>query len=175
MLPESLSQIASELYIRNYIFDFATNYYWAHQEIKSPDQFALTDKDYADFKTYLEGRKFTYKTVTEESLNELISNAKKEKYYDMHKDLFTDLENDIAHNLDQDLLTFRKEITDLIEDEIVGRYFYENGAIKWSVGKDEQILKALEVLNNRTQYTSILEGKTGSILVSGSNGKSVSK
>ena len=36
ILPEPLSQIATELYLRNYIFDFATKYYWAHPEIKTP-------------------------------------------------------------------------------------------------------------------------------------------
>ena len=121
----------------------------SHPEIKSPEQFSFTDQDYADFKTFLLNRNFSYKTSTEESLNELIANAKKEKYYDIHKDLFTALEKDIAHDLDQDLTIFRSEITDLIEDEIISRYFYEDGAIAWTIKKDEQVLKALEILNNK--------------------------
>src|SRR5450759_3831603 len=52
ILPDPLSQISSELYVRNYIFDFATNYYWAHLDIKSFEQFKFTDQDYADFKTF---------------------------------------------------------------------------------------------------------------------------
>jgi len=164
ILPESLSQIAAELYVRNYIFDFATRYYWAHPDIKAPEQFSFTDKDFVDFKTLLVNRNFNYKTVTEESLTELIANAKKEKYYEIHKDLFTELEKDIAHSLDQDLTMFRSEITNLLEDEIISRYFYENGAIAWTIKKDEQILKALEILNNKEQYESVLKGKTGSIL-----------
>ena len=154
-----LARLASELYIRNYIFDFATNYYWAHPDIKSPENFSFTDQDYANFKTYIENRHFSYKTITEQSLNELITNAKKEKYYDIHKDLFDNLEKDIAHNLDQDLTVFKTEITDLLEDEIISRYFYENGAIAWTLKKDEQILKALEILNNKDEYSSILKGK----------------
>jgi carboxyl-terminal processing protease len=175
ILPESLSQIAAELYIRNYIFDYATSYFWAHPGLKAPEQFSFTDQDYADFGTYLLKRNFSYKTVTEESLNELISNAKKEKYYDMHKDLFTDLEKDIAHDLEQDLTVFRKEITELIEDEIIGRYFYEAGAIAWTIKKDEQILKAAGILNNKEEYRSILEGKFGSIIVSGKNDQKIEK
>lgn len=167
ILPESLSQVAAELYMRNYIFDYATNYYWAHPEIKIPAQFSFSDQDYADFKTLLVNRNFSYKTSTEESLNALISNAKKEKYYDMHKDLFTNLEKDITHSLDQDLLAFKSEITDLIEDEIISRYFYESGAIAFTIKKDEQLLKAVTILNNKEQYSSILQGKTGSILVTG--------
>ena len=175
ILPASLSQITAELYLRNYIFDFATKYYWAHRDIKTPEQFSLTDKDYDDFKNLLLNRNFSYKTATEESFNELIANAKREKYYDIHKDLFTEMENDIAHSLDQDLTMFRSEITDLLEDEIITRYFYESGAIAWTIKKDEQILKALEILNNKEEYVSILKGKTGTILVTKKNEPNHSK
>ena len=164
-LPDPLSQISSELFQRNYIFDYATNYYWAHPDIKSPEEFKFTDQDYSDFKTFLVNRKFSYKTSTEESLNELITNAKKEKYYDIHKDLFNDLEKDIAHSLDQDLKIFKDEITDLIEDEIMSRYFYENGAIAYTIKNDDQVLKARDILNNKEEYSSILKGIAGSILV----------
>jgi carboxyl-terminal processing protease len=102
-------------------------------------------------------------------LNELIASAKKEKYYDLHKDLFTEMEKDVAHNLDQDLTIFRDEITELIEEEIIGRYFYEDGAIEWSIQKDEQVKKAVEILNDREKYISILSGKAGSILMTQQN------
>jgi carboxyl-terminal processing protease len=165
ILPETLSQISAELFLRNFIFDFATSYYWSHPEIKTPEMFSFTDKDYNDFKNFLVSRKFSYKTATEQSLNELISSAKKEKYYDMHKSLFDDLEKDIAHTLDEDLASFRKEISEMLEDEIISRYFYEEGAIAWSIKKDEQVLRAIKALNNREEYNAVLSGKSGSILV----------
>ncbi len=165
ILPEALSQISTELYLRNYIFDFANSYYWEHPNLSTASDFSFNDQDYTKFKEFLIKRNFNYKTVTEESLNELISNAKKEKYYDIHKELFMELERDITHNLDQDLKIFRSEITDLLEDEIIGRYFYESGAIAWTIKKDEQVLKALEILNNKEEYNSVITGKKGSILV----------
>jgi carboxyl-terminal processing protease len=175
ILPDPLSQISSELYIRNFIFDFATNYYWAHPDIKTPEQFTFTDHDYEDFKTFLMNRKFNYKTSTEESLNELITNAKKEKYYEIHKDLFNNLEKDVTHSLEQDLKIFRPEISDLLEDEIISRYFYEDGAIKWTIKSDEQILKARDILNNKEEYSSILKGTAGSILVTRKTDPKISK
>jgi carboxyl-terminal processing protease len=175
ILPEQLSQVSSELYMRNYIFDFATQYYWSHPEIKSPDQFSFSDKDYNEFKAMLQKRNFSYKTSTEESFNELVSTAKKEKYYDNHKDLFNELEKDLAHSIDEDLITFRGEITELIEDEIISRYFYEDGAIAWTIKKDEQVLKALDILNNKEKYTSILKGTAGSILITRKNESDVVK
>ncbi len=175
IIPETLSQIAAELYIRNFIFDFATNYFWAHPDIKNPEQFSFSDNDYHDFKSFLTARSFSYKTVTEESLSELISNAKREKYYEVHQDLFNELEKEITHSLDKDLASFRSEITDLIEDEIISRYFYEEGAIAWTIKKDEQILKALEVLNNKEKYASVLKGKSGSVIISHNYDKKINK
>jgi carboxyl-terminal processing protease len=163
--PETLSQITGELYMRNFIFDYATQYYWSHPVISAPDQFSFNDKDYTDFRNMLVDRKFSYKTQTEESLNELITNAKKEKYYDMHKTMFDSLQKEVSHSLDEDLKLFKPEIKELIEDEIISRYFYEEGAIAWSVKKDEQVQKALDVLNNREQYSLILQGKSGAIKV----------
>jgi carboxyl-terminal processing protease len=165
VVPSQLSQVTTELFLRNYIFDFATRYYWSHTGLKSIEDFSFTDKDYSDFKDYLVSRKFSYKTITEESLNELIANAKKEKYYDLHKDLFSELQRDLNHTIDMDLTTFKDEITDLLEDEILSRYFYEEGSIAWSVKNDEQVLKAVDILNKREDYNSILLGKTGSILI----------
>jgi carboxyl-terminal processing protease len=163
--PESLSQVASELYVRNFIFDFATKYYWSHPAPSSIDQFKFTDTDYSDFREFLVKRGFSYETTTEESLNELITNAKKEKYYDVHKQLFTDLEKDLHHSLDQDLATFKPEIEQLIEDEIISRYFYEPGSIAWTLKTDKQVWKADQILNNREEYVNILQGKTGSIVL----------
>ncbi|TFG44092.1 MAG: peptidase S41, partial [Bacteroidia bacterium] len=165
MVPSSLSKIATELYIRNYIFDYATRYYWSHPGLKTFDVFSFTDQDYDDFKNYLASRNFNYRTITEMSLNELITNAKKEKYYDIHKELFSELQKDLNHTLDNDLTTFRNEITGLLEDEILGRYFYESGSIEWSIKTDEQVLKAVEILNKSQDYNSILQGKKGSILI----------
>jgi carboxyl-terminal processing protease len=172
VLPETLSQLSSELYIRNYIFDFATKYYWSHPEIKSPDQFRFTDQDFIDFKNYIANKGFNYRTVTEQSFNELVTNAKKEKYYDIHKDLFIALGKDIEHDLEEDMTTFKDEITELLSDEIIGRYFYEDGAIKWTLKTDEQVLKALDILNNKEKYGSILSGKSRSILVTSKDNSS---
>jgi carboxyl-terminal processing protease len=165
--PGTLSQLATELYLRNYIFDFATAYFWSHPDIKIPGDFSFTDNDYNDFKNFIAGRKFTYRTNTEEIFSELVSSAKREKYYDMHKDLFTVMEKEISHNQDEDLLNFRGEITELIEDEIISRYFYEEGAIRWTVGKDLHVKKAVEVLTDGKLYTSLLRGTAGQIVARG--------
>ncbi len=157
--PEPLSQISTELYLRYFIFDFATRYFWSHPDLKSPADFRFTDADYDQFKDFLISKNFSYRTSTEESLNELINVAKREKYYELHSESFEKLQVELAHTLGQDLNAFRQEITGLLEDEIISRYFYEEGAIAWTINKDQQVNRALEVLNNPEEYRSVLQGK----------------
>lgn len=168
--PDQLSQVATELYLRNLIFDFATQYYWAHPNITKQSDFEFTDKDYSDFSNLLKKRGFNYTTATEISFQRLIESAKREKYYDLHKETFDAIEKDITHNLDNDLILFRDEITELLEEEIISRYFYEAGSIEWSIKKDKQVLKALEILNDKEKYVSILSGKTEPVLAINNEG-----
>jgi carboxyl-terminal processing protease len=162
VLPEQLSQIASELYIRNLVFDYATIYYHGHQSPPDLMNFRLTDEDYNSFSQFLADRKFSYRTGTETELVELVASAKREKYYDLYKDQFLQLEKSISHSLEKDLSLFRDEISELLEDEIISRYYYEEGAIARAIQQDEQVLRALEILNNRDLYSSLLSSKGGS-------------
>jgi len=81
--------------------------------------------------------------------------AKHEKYYDISKDEFDKLKLKLGHNLDQDMEHFKKEISELMVDEIVSRYYYQKGAIKASLRDDSDIKKALEVLNKPDGYAAI--------------------
>ncbi|NMC41846.1 MAG: S41 family peptidase [Bacteroidales bacterium] len=159
IIPETLSQIATELYLRNLIFDYATIYFWTHPAITSTDQISVTDSLYNDFTGFLEKRGFNYQTLTERAFSEFAANAKREKYFDANRDLFTALEKEVTHNLQKDLTNFRNEISEILIDEIIRRYFYEDGAIEWSVRNDEQVKKAVEILNDKALYRSLLSGR----------------
>lgn len=154
--PPVLSQIATELYVYNHIFDFATSYYYSHPDIISASEIIIDNEVYGQFARFLKERSFSYKTATAAGLESLISTAKREKYYELFSSEFADLEAKLAVNLSKDLELFRPEITELLEDDIIERYFYEEGAIEHAVMKDSVIIKAVELLNDRVRYNSIL-------------------
>jgi carboxyl-terminal processing protease len=164
---ETLSQVATELYLRNFIFDFATEWYWKHQSVKNPEDFTFTNSDFEEFRSFLRKKNFSFKTATESSVDQLLDIAKKEKYYEVHKELLDRLSSELNHSLDEDLNAFKDEITEILSDEIYGRYFYEDGAIRRSVADDKAVQKAIEILANTQLYTSILDGKSGDILARG--------
>ncbi|MDX2413704.1 MAG: S41 family peptidase [Bacteroidales bacterium] len=158
-----LSQITTELYLRSFIFDFATDYYWSHSAPSSPEDFVFSDKDYIEFQDFLKTKEFSYETATEDALERLTTIAKREKYYDINQEIFDELKLKLDHKLDNDLNLFKDEITRLIEEEIIGRYFYEASVIKEALKKDPQLIKAIDILKDQDVYSSTLAGNSGSL------------
>lgn len=156
--PELLSNISISLYAKNYIFDFATKYAASKPSIASAKTFKLTDAEYTEFVNSLEGKSFDYETRSEEQLKKLISDAKKEKYYSAAQVEFEALTKKLAHDKYKDLDMFKPEIKELLEEEILSRYFYQKGRIEKALVSDAEIAKGIEVLRNKAVYQSILKG-----------------
>lgn len=154
---ESLSNVATNLVTGSVIFDFATYYNSKTEKIATPEEFEITPEIYGDFIQFVKGQDFKYESKTETELDNLLEVAKREKYYDISKDEFDKLKLKLGHNLDQDMEHFRKEISELLADEIVSRYYYQKGAIKAALRDDSDIKKSLEVLHKPDGYAAIFD------------------
>ena len=154
---ESLSNVATNLVTGSVIFDFATYYNSKTEKIASPEEFVITPEIYADFIQFVKGQDFKYESKTESELDNLLEVAKREKYYDISKDEFENLKLKLGHNLDQDLEHFKKEISELLADEIVSRYYYQKGAIKAALRDDSDVTKALDILHKPDGYAAIFD------------------
>jgi carboxyl-terminal processing protease len=153
---DSAAEITSQLYTTFQIFDFATRFSITHPLIDAPSSFTLADDQYQDFIRFLKERKFQYHTGTEEAYNDLVKSAEAEKYYELSKDEFEGLRKKIIPDIDKDLMAFKEEIIELLNQEIVSRYYYEAGSIETSLRYDKQLKEAIRVLKNKQQYASIL-------------------
>jgi carboxyl-terminal processing protease len=140
-------------------FDYATQYRLKHASIESADKFRLSDSEYQDFVKWLEGKDFDYTTESEKELEELKKIASKEKYIDKIKKEYDALKSSLAHNKTEDLQLFKSEIKQLLEREIVSRYYFQKGKIQHAISLDEEVKKAVEILSDKEQYTNILTGK----------------
>ena len=138
------------------IFDYANRYAAKHPTIAPIGEFKLTDEDYNDFKEFVKSKDFKYDRQSDKVLNELRKVAQFEGYLDEASEEFKALENKLSHNLDKDLDTFRKDIEELLTIEIVKRYYHQKGEIRQSLRKDEDLDKALEILNDKAAYNKIL-------------------
>lgn len=138
------------------IFDYATQYCWNHQAPASVAEFKLTDDDYEAFKTLVKSRDFTYDRQSEKMLKSLKEMAEFEGYMDGAKEEFAALEKKLNHNLDRDLETFKKQISEYLSQEIITRYFYQRGAAMERLKDDDDLESAVKVLQNKAEYAKIL-------------------
>jgi carboxyl-terminal processing protease len=155
------NQLSMYLYAKNLIFDFATDYTVRHKEKPAMNSYKIGDEEYGRFKEFVKNKGFEYETQSESELKKLISTAKAEKYYDLAAEEFAVLEKKLAHDDDRDLNNFRKEIEEVINEEVISRYYYQKGRISLSVETDTQVLKAVELLDEKGEIEKILVSDSG--------------
>ena len=154
--PVYLSKIAISLIEKNLIFDYATEFALKHDSIDAPEKFAISDEDFNDFIKYISDKEYDYETESEKELTKLIDIAKKEKYYEKAETDLAELKNKLSHDKNNDIQKFKDEITELLNEEIVSRYYYQKGRAKSSIKFDEDVKKAIELLQDKAKYDSIL-------------------
>lgn len=141
------------------IFNYATRYYYENDTIASPREFQLTEDAYADFKTWLKGENFGYETVVEKSIATLMEDAEELEVADYSKESVKALKEKLASQKVAELERNQDRISHLLEEEIVARYFLEEGQIQAAFTHDPDVLKAIEILNDKARYDAILAGK----------------
>jgi len=153
-----LSEIATNLYARNYLFDYITHFMETNPEIPA-EGYKLTDADYGEFGVWLRQRKFSYTNRTEVALKDLVEKAKSEQYYDLVAQELNLLENKLKPDVERDLKFYEAEIRELIHEELMGRYYFQSGRIRASLPGDTQVTRALSLISDEAAYNSILAGK----------------
>ena len=158
--PTVFSKLTSVLVFKNYLFNYATDYKRDHSDIESASTFSLSTSDYNNFIAYLGDKEVEYTMDSEEMLEELKEIAKEEKYYVDSEVEFDALFAKLKPSLKDDMVRYKDEIIELLENEIVSRYYYQNGRVEASLKNDPYMKEAKEVLKNQVRYKSILAGES---------------
>ena len=151
---ETMSSLTTALYAKFLIFDFATRFASENQTIASPEDFDITDEIYNKFVAFVKEDHFEYESDSKNEFDALVESAKRDKYYTLAQAEFEALKARLTPNLDNDLVLFKEEISELLQDEIVSRYYYQKGAIRSAINDDNGIKKAIEELNSETAYSA---------------------
>jgi carboxyl-terminal processing protease len=158
--PISYKPISYSLVARNHVFDFATEYFYKHSEISGPASFSISEEDYKDFVDWLKGKEYDYTTYLEKSVEDMKKNAEKVDYYPEIKDQIEALEKRVNHSKEQDLITYKGEIQKILSEEIVSRYYFQEGMIAAGLGKDPDILAAKEYFSQPEKFKLTLTAST---------------
>lgn len=150
------SPITNALLRNDGIFNYATTYYYKNPNLGNQIP-VISDEDYSDFKQFLKVQKFSFDTETELALKNTLAIAKKEKLEESilveYQQLLAALQKSENALLDKN----QKEIKNLMVDEIIKRYQYQEGLYQYYTKNNSEIKRAITILNNNTEYKSILK------------------
>jgi carboxyl-terminal processing protease len=155
---EDLSRLSAMLLVKNHIFNYATQYAAQHPSVAPAGDFKLSPEDYTAFKTYVMAQTdFDYTTASEEALRKMKETAQKEGYYEDISAQYDQMLAKVTPSKERDLDKFQNEISELLEDEIISRYFFQEGRAKQQLKADPVVQKGIEILQTPTQYNTILK------------------
>ncbi|WP_426058881.1 S41 family peptidase [Hymenobacter sp. B1770] len=152
-----IADITRILLQKSYLFDYATRYRAEHATIAPARQFKLSDPEYQKFVNYLQGKNISYSTDAEKALTELGKKVKDDKHYDDVKLELEAIRRKVTVNKANDLQRFKPEIKELLEQEIVSRYYFEKGRTEAGFDDDPNIIAAVAVLNDANRYAALLK------------------
>ena len=156
IVPDTLAKVTQALLFKDLYFDFVNEYALTHPAIASPSAFEVTDELYEAFKDYVKGHDFEYETATQVMLERLVEVAQKEKYYEQISGNIEALRDNLSHPLDRDLDVFKEEISGMLADQMMNRYYMQEGLIEYNVRYDEGIRRAVEILSDTAEYDKLL-------------------
>ncbi len=154
---EELSRLSALLFTKNLLFNYATEYHAAKKEIVGVDEFRLTEEEYVTFKNYVLKEKLNYTSLAEEALKKMKEAAEKEGVFEEIKMEYEKTLEKVSPNQTLDLENKKKEILELLENEIVSRYYYQKGRTINSFQHDPVVIKAIETAINKVSYDAILK------------------
>jgi carboxyl-terminal processing protease len=155
---ERFANITQALVSKLLIFDYATIYRNNHDKISDPRDFHLTDAEFNDFTKYLSGKNYNYTTSTEKLVNNLKTEATKEKQFDNIQTEYDALKAKLASSKKSDLQQNKDEIKQVLENEIASRYYYEKGRYETNFKYDKELAQSIKIMQDKNQVAAILKG-----------------
>jgi carboxyl-terminal processing protease len=154
---DKYGMIISSLVKERLFFNYATDYRLLNDSI--PLNFIFKESDFIDFTKYLKDKDYSYKTETEQALEDLKKQAEKEKYFSSLSVEYDSLFNKMINNKSDDLLNSKEDIKQILTGEIMSRYFYQKGRILAGLSFDEEVVEAIQILKDTERYQQILSAK----------------
>ena len=155
--PEYISNFAMILYNLGYIEDFLDEYMRRHPDMRIDNRtFSITDEDYEDFVRFMADKEVPYESRTRLALDLLKRTSKEERYDADFADDLKQIESKLKDQKADNLRTYRAEITDLLNNDVVLRHNYYEGVVEHNLAGDSTVMRAVELLGDRERYDRIL-------------------
>ena len=153
--PEYMSRFAATLYALGFIEDFGDEYTRRNPTLAGdPVRFTLTEADYADFTEFMKDKEVPYESDTRRALKALRKAAESDRFAEL-EERFGQIEAELKDDTQTNLETYRRQIVESIENDIIQRHAYTSGVIARSLLADKEVHRAVEALRDTAEYRRI--------------------
>ncbi len=155
--PEYVSRFAVTLYAMGFMEDWADIYMQKHHNRNIDVRtFSITDEDYADFCAFISDKDIPYESDTRKALKALEKALEKDLYTESLGGVVETLRAELKDDKMSNMQTYREEIVDALNSDIVLRYAYQQGVQEHMAASDKEVEQAVELILDRERYTNIL-------------------
>ena len=157
---EYVNRFAYIVYGKGYIDDYVDMFMRANTDREVvPGEFRITNEDYAAFVEFMSDKDVEWQSETKLLLAKLKEAAEAERYTETIGDYITAIEENLDDDVQEALKLYKKELSELIENEIVLRRAYNQGVVVQNLAKDADVREAMELFADMERYDEILTGK----------------
>lgn len=156
--PQYVSRFALTLYAMGLMEDWADEY-MRHNHRDSIDvrTFSITDEEYESFKSFIAEKDVPYESETRRALKSLERAVKSDLYDERLGEALDRIRELVKDDKMSNMETYRREIIDALNAEIIMRYAYNTGAMEHAAVNDPTVDEAVELLLDRERYERILK------------------
>ena len=155
--PRYVSRFAVTLYTMGLMEDWADRYMRSHHnddiDVRS---FSITDADYADFTAFIADKEIPYESETRQALKVVERALEKDLYTESLGGAVEQLKAQLKDDKLSNMQTYRDEIIDALNSDIIMRHAYNEGVQERIAATDEEVDRAIELILNAEEYQRIL-------------------
>ena len=154
--PQYVSRFAMTLYALGFIQDFVDDYMREHAADTIDNRtFSITDADYDRFVAFMQDKEVPYESDTRRVLKSLKTAAGNDRYTELEEEIAR-LESQLKDDKLTNLATYRGEITDAINSDVVLRHSYVEGVVEHGLTDDREVAEAVRLLDDPAQLARML-------------------
>lgn len=155
IVKKDKSEFVQFLESNHLIFSYVTDFVLQNENIEDAATFQFNKYD--DFVKFCQIKNITFISESEKLLISFQESLKDSDISSKSESEITAIKSLLINDKADDFIEHKEEIIDIIEEDIISRYYFQKGKILNNLNGDKEILEAISILKDVPKYNSILK------------------
>ena len=149
--------LIASLYVNNAFYDYANRYQQNNSKIPPKEKFKLSEKELKDFLAFVKKKEYTRKNAMFDQVQRLENMGKEIAVDSAMRGELQRLRESLESEFNAYYTAHRSELKELLEQEIISRYYYRAGRLAHSLARDTVLIRSEELLRTPDSIQHILQ------------------